>query len=140
MISRFCVARFGVLFLAADYYCSQQLGCRNTTETTGQCCRLSVVPGCRYTPETTARCCQWCPAADTHLKLLDSAVSGFRSSPYRRTFIPLSLSLWNDLADPVFDGVELADFKSRPMLFYWPKLFYPYYSLLLFFNFSSFCL
>ena len=26
-------------------------------------------------------------------------------SPYRRTFIPLSLSLWKDLADSVFDGV-----------------------------------
>ena len=28
-----------------------------------------------------------------------------RSSQYRRTFIPLSVSLWNDLANPVFDGV-----------------------------------
>ena len=32
---------------------------------------------------------------------------------YRRSFIPLSVSLWNDLADPVFDGVGLAGFKSR---------------------------
>ena len=31
---------------------------------------------------------------------------------YRKTFIPLSASLWNDLADPAFDGVRLADFKS----------------------------
>ena len=29
------------------------------------------------------------------------------------TFIPLSVSLWNDLADPVFDGVGLAGIKSR---------------------------
>ena len=36
-----------------------------------------------------------------------------RTSQYRRTFIPLSVSLWNDLASPVFDGVELAGFKSR---------------------------
>ena len=35
-----------------------------------------------------------------------------RSSQYRRTFIPLSLSLFNDLSDPVFDGVGLAGFKS----------------------------
>ena len=28
-------------------------------------------------------------------------------------FIPLSVSLWNDLVGPVFDGVGLADFKSR---------------------------
>ena len=27
-----------------------------------------------------------------------------RTSQYSRTFIPLSVSLWNDLANPVFDG------------------------------------
>ena len=32
---------------------------------------------------------------------------------YSRTFIPLSVSLRNDLANPVFDGVGLAGFKSR---------------------------
>ena len=36
-----------------------------------------------------------------------------RTSQYRCTFIPLSVSLWNDLSDPVFDGVGLAGFKSR---------------------------
>ena len=44
-----------------------------------------------------------------------------RTSQYRRTFIPLvdeiSLSLWNDLVDPVFDGVGLAGFKSRSNAF-----------------------
>ena len=35
------------------------------------------------------------------------------SSQYRRSFITLSVSLWNDLADPIFDGVGLACFKSR---------------------------
>ena len=30
--------------------------------------------------------------------------------------------------------------RAGPMLRYWPKLLYPYYSLLLFFPFSSFCL
>ena len=30
-----------------------------------------------------------------------------------RTFIPFSVSLWNDLANPVFDGVGLAGFKCR---------------------------
>ena len=29
--------------------------------------------------------------------------------------------------------------RAGPMLLYWPKLLYPYYSLLLFFPFSSFC-
>ena len=36
---------------------------------------------------------------------------------YCRTFIPVSLSLWNDLAKPVFDGVGLAGFKSRANTF-----------------------
>ena len=36
-----------------------------------------------------------------------------RTSQYLRTFIPLSVSLWSDLSDPVFDGVRLAGFKSR---------------------------
>ena len=40
-----------------------------------------------------------------------------RNSQYCRTFIPLSVSLWNDLANPVFDGVGLAGFKSIPNAF-----------------------
>ena len=36
-----------------------------------------------------------------------------RTSQYSRTFIPISVSLWNDLANPVFDGVGLAGFKSK---------------------------
>ena len=124
----------------------------------------------------------WCSAADTHLKLLDRAVSDVRfltwgvlecdiahrrsvavlsilykirckamhplngalpgphvpvrftrgalvahrytyapprcrTLQYSRTFIPLSVSLWNDLVDPVFDGVRLAGFKSRSNTF-----------------------
>ena len=40
-----------------------------------------------------------------------------RTSQYRRTFILLAVSLWNDLGDPVFDGVGLAGFKSRANAF-----------------------
>ena len=36
-----------------------------------------------------------------------------RTSQYHRTFISLSVSLQNDLSDPVFDGVGLESFKSR---------------------------
>ena len=36
-----------------------------------------------------------------------------RNSQYSRSFVPLSVSLRNDLSDPVFDGVALAGFKSR---------------------------
>ena len=40
-----------------------------------------------------------------------------RTSQHRRTFILLSVSLWNDLVNPVFDGVALAGFKSRSNAF-----------------------
>ena len=36
-----------------------------------------------------------------------------RTLQYSRTFIPFSVFLWNDLANPLFDGVGLAGFKSR---------------------------
>ena len=35
-----------------------------------------------------------------------------RTSQYRRNFILLSVPLWNDLSDPVFDGVGLAGFQE----------------------------
>ena len=41
------------------------------------------------------------------------APSRCRIPQYRRTFIPLLVSLWNDLDDPVFDGVGLAGFNSK---------------------------
>ena len=37
----------------------------------------------------------------------------WRTSQYSRTFIPLTVSIWNDLAHPVYGGVGLAGFKSR---------------------------
>ena len=40
-----------------------------------------------------------------------------RASQYRRSFVPLSVSLWNGLSDPLFDGVGLAGFKSRANAF-----------------------
>ena len=40
-----------------------------------------------------------------------------RTLQYLRTFSALTVSLWNDLADPVFDGVELLGFKSRAKAF-----------------------
>ena len=40
-----------------------------------------------------------------------------RTSQYCRAFIGLSVSLWNDLASPVFDGVGLAGLKSRANAF-----------------------
>ena len=40
-----------------------------------------------------------------------------RTSQYRRTFVLGSVFLWNDLSDPMFDGVGLAGFKSRANAF-----------------------
>ena len=45
-----------------------------------------------------------------------------RTSQYNRTFIPLAVSLWNDLANPVFDGVGLTGFKSRANAFLLAKV------------------
>ena len=40
-----------------------------------------------------------------------------RTSQYRRSLVPLSVSLWNDLGDPMFDGEGLAGFNSRANAF-----------------------
>ena len=41
----------------------------------------------------------------------------FATSQFYRTFIPVSVSLWNDLADSVIDGVRQVGFKSRANAF-----------------------
>ena len=41
-----------------------------------------------------------------------------RTSQYRRTFVPVSVSVRNDLADPVFDVVGLAGFESKANFFF----------------------
>ena len=51
-----------------------------------------------------------------------------RTSQYSRTFIPMSVSLWNDLSDPVFDGVGLAGFKNRANAFLLALLLAPFLS------------
>ena len=45
------------------------------------------------------------------------APSRCRTPQYRRTLVPLSVSLRNDLSELVFDGVGLAGFKSRANAF-----------------------
>ena len=111
----------------------------------------------------------WCSAADTHLKLLDGAVSRarflsggvFECDIARRRSVAIDGSIasslknlavsqdfYSSLSVPLERSLLTAfsivwDWRvSRavPMLFYWPKLLSPYYSLLLFFPFSSFCL
>ena len=41
-----------------------------------------------------------------------------RTSQCHKTFVLFSVSLWNDVDDPVLDGVGLADFKSRVNAFF----------------------
>ena len=60
------------------------------------------------------------------------------TSQYRRTFIPLSVSLCNYLGDSVFDGVGLADFNSSSMPFYCSSCALPFYLLLFSLSLLSF--
>ena len=67
-----------------------------------------------------------------------------RTSQYSRTVIPLSVSLWNDLANPVFDGVGLAGFKTGQCFFIGLRcsipsiIFYSFY-LLFFLSIGWYC-
>ena len=67
-----------------------------------------------------------------------------RTSQYCMTFISLSVSLWNDRANPLFDDLGLVGFKSMANAFLVglscsiPTILN--FSLLLFVPFSSFCL
>ena len=48
----------------------------------------------------------------------------FRTSRNHRSFISFSVSLWNDLADPVFDGVGLGGFTEQGVFYCFPFLFF----------------
>ena len=62
-----------------------------------------------------------------------------RTSQNSRTFIPSSVSLSNDLSDPVLDGVGLAGFKTRANAFLFALLLAHFLSPPVF-PFSSFIL
>ena len=140
MLPGFCPARFGVRF------CSVMIGCQYTPSTTGPCsqwCRFLTggvfecdIAHCR----SVADLCMLYKIRCNPMHPLNDALPGpyvpvrvtrgafvahryayapprCRTSLYRRTYIPLSVSLWNDLADPLFDGVGLVGFKSRASAF-----------------------
>ena len=154
----------------------------------GRCFRGFVLPVLEYCSAV------WCWAADTHIKLLDRAVSGARfltgvclsvtflivdpwqscvcfirsgvtrctllmvlyldgicqrglhALLYGRTSVHLctaslqNLAVQQDFYSILGVPLEQSWTRAGRMLLYWPKLLYPYYSLLLFFPFSSFCL
>ena len=60
------------------------------------------------------------------------APPGCRTLQYRRTFILLSVSLWNNLVDPVFDGVGLVGSKSRANAYSLALLLSPFLSSAIF--------
>ena len=63
------------------------------------------------------------PMRNTRDALVDIGILIRLSAAYKssqRTFIHLSVSLWNDLADPVFDCVGLVGFMSRANVFSLP--------------------
>ena len=51
-----------------------------------------------------------------------------KTSQYHRTFITLSVSLRNDVDNPVFDGVALVGFYTRANVFLLDKQFVPFSS------------
>ena len=63
-----------------------------------------------------------------------------RTSQYSRIFISQAVSLWNDLGDPVFDGVGLAGFKSRTNAFLLASVLAPLLFPTVLPSFSSFIL
>ena len=92
---------------AAKIECAHRRACKSLTDYKHPLCgALSV----NYVPVRVTR-----GALIAHLYTF--APPRCRTSQYLMTFISLSVSLWNDLVDPVFDGVGLAGFKSRSNAF-----------------------
>ena len=95
-----------------------------------KCCacylKLRVIQCILWEVHCLCRMCQRLLLVVLWLRIgtLSLAHPGFRTSQYRRTFVPLSVSLWNEVGDPVFDGVGQAGFKSRANAFCWPYLLF----------------
>ena len=70
---------------------------------------MHPLSGALPTPFVPARVTRGAVVAHRH----SFAVPRCRTSQYSRTFVPHSVSLWNDLSDPVFDSVGPAGFMSR---------------------------
>ena len=149
-----CPAGFGVLLSCVV------LSCRLTPQTTGQSCqecfflaggvlecnlahRRSVAELCmlfkiksnQMHPLSGAFPLPYVPARVTRGALVahrhSFAPPHCRTSLYRRTIVPLSVSLWNDLSDTVFDWRAS---RAEPMLSCWHDLLF-LFCLLLFYLF-----
>ena len=71
------------------------------------------------------------------LQFLDTLLEA-RTSQDRRTFIPLSVSLRNDLGDSAFDGVGLAGLRAGLIPLCVPELLAPFLSSTAFYFTSIF--
>ena len=79
------------------------------------------------------------PVQVTSESLVSHRYTRFRTSQFRRTLIPFSASLWNDVGDPVFNGVGLVGFRRRANAFLLTSIIAPCLSLTVF-PFSCFIL
>ena len=143
MLSRFCLARFGVLFcsLAADTHLKlldrAVSGARFLTGGVFECdishrrsvavlCMLYKIRCNPVHPLYGALPGPYVPARVKRGALVAQrytcAPPRCRTLPYSTTFIALSVSLWNDLANPEFDDYDWRVSKAGPMLLYCPKL------------------
>ena len=140
MLLGFCLASFGILF------CSVVFGCRYTRKlldhvVSGACFLAGGVLNCDLSHRRSVavlcmlykiRCnskhplCGALPVPYVPVRVTRGASIAHRctfapprcrTKQYRMTFISLPVSLWNDLVDPVFDGIGLAGFKSRSNAF-----------------------
>ena len=84
-------------------------------------CMLSKIMSNPMHPLSCSLPLSYVPTRVTHFALVDHrhsfAPPRCRTHYRSRTFVPLSVSIWNDLGGPVFDGVWLAGFKSRANAF-----------------------
>ena len=163
MLSGFCPTRFGKPF------CSEVLGCRYTPLTTRPCSQWRPVSNwgvfecdIAHRRSVAILCMLYktgCnPVHPLNGALLDdmfqcglhavlwshiSTLMGLLAAEHRSTVGLLSPSQCPSgtiFLTPYSIVWDWRVSRAGPMLFYWPKLLYPYYSLLLFFPFSSFCL
>ena len=83
-------------------------------------CMLFMIKSSPMHPSSGALPLPYVPARVTRVALVahthSFAPPRCMTSQYCRSFVLLSVSLWNDLSDPVFDGVSLADSRAEPML------------------------
>ena len=69
---------------------------------------------------------------------IDAAPPRCRISQYCRTFIPMSVSLWNNLGGPYSMLWDMRVSRAGPMFFYWPSYLLPFCLILFFLSLLSF--